>query len=206
MLTDFVRVRPYLYHLTNVDNLRSIRRDRTLYPAGQLFARAGQQELLRQHRPEAVIISVDGESIHVRDQAPLKQSNLTLSENWTLQDVVELLNGRVFFWPGRERGPILSGVRHYERYAGDPIGILRAPSIALISANAASEPQFCKWNSGAPRWSQGRRPVRDRDTFLGSTSAPYAATNVIELTYVSPVLLPEGTVVGPTPLGPWRPL
>jgi hypothetical protein len=204
--TEFVRVRPFVYHLTSTDNLANIRREFRLHPATELLRRAGVPNLSRTHRPTSLRIDIDGRSVHLRDQAPLKPGNLTLSADWLFGDVVALLNARVFFWPGWDHGPIAPGVRHFRRYRLDPIAILRVDTRALLDANPDLVPEFCKWNSGAPRWSQGRRPKRDRTTFLPAARAPYRAAEVVELTFPQSVRIPAATVVGPTPAGPWSSL
>jgi hypothetical protein len=163
---------------------------------------------MREHRPLSVPIEIDGEVVSLRDQAPLRASNVTLTDEWTLGDIIEMLNRRVFFWPGRESGPILSGQRHFERYADadERVTILRIPTATLLDANPTSVPEFCKWNSGAPRWTRGIRPVRSPDTFLPANRAPYRASSVVELTFPGPVLLPDTTAVAGSALGPWQPL
>lgn len=202
-VAEFTRIRPFVYHLTSEYNLPAIRRDRLLYSAQDLLTRAGLAAHARQHRPTSVMITVGGELLHIRDQAPLKRGNLTLSADWTFEDVIELLNSRVFFWPGTERGPIPSGERHFLRYAEEQVAILRVPTADLLAANPASEPEFCKWNSGAPRWSRGIRPMRGPDTFVRAPLVSYREREVVELTFAAPVALPSTTMVGPSGLGPW---
>ncbi|HEX8360975.1 MAG TPA: hypothetical protein VF613_12745 [Longimicrobium sp.] len=205
-LDHFVRIRPFAFHLTSADNLLRIRRERRLHPALDLIQMAGQPDLARTHRPVAVRIEIEGDSVHLRDQAPLKRSNVTLDEAWTFGHVVELLNRRVFFWPGQAGGPIPSGQRHFERYAGERVKILRVPTRALFAANPALSPEFCKWNSGAPRWSGGIRPVRGPDTFHSAGQAPYGAAQVVELTFPGSVVLPQDSQIAETAAGPWSAL
>lgn len=205
-LTEFVRIRPFVYHLTSESNLASIRRNRQLHPARELLHRAGEPQRARQHRPASVSIEVDGEILHIRDQAPLKRGNLALSSDWMFEDVVELLNSRVFFWPGTARGPVPSGERHFLRYADEAVAILRVPTGELFAANPNVVPEFCKWNSGAPRWSRGIQPVRGPSTFGHAAELSYRGREVVELTFTRPVVLPSGTVVGPSASGPWASL
>lgn len=205
-LDDFTRIRPYAYHLTSRSNIEVILRTRQLYTTKQILAQAGRSDLLRTHRKISLSVTLEGDLIDLRDQAPLKPGNVSVSETWTFSDVVELLNGRVFFWPGWNSGPISSGMRHFERYASDPIAILRVPTSALFAANPGNVPEFCKWNSGAPRWSRGLQPVRGPSIFVTADSANYRAREVIELTYPAPVILPTSTLVGPGPSGPWKQL
>jgi hypothetical protein len=205
-LEDYARLRPFAYHLTSLRNLSTIRRRRVLFSANKLLDEAGETTLRRSHRPISIELRIDSGLIDLRDQDPLKPWNLTLSSKWTMGDVVEMLNERVFFWPGWIDRPIDYGVRHFGRYADDPIAILRVPTSDLLAANAPRAPEFCKWNSGAPRWSMGRRPIRDLHTFMSATRANYRATDVKELTFLDSAKLPESTLVGPSAIGPWRQL
>jgi hypothetical protein len=205
-LAEFARVRPYAFHLTSAANLPRIRRERRLYPTLQLAALAGRTHLAREHRPVSVCIEIDGEVVHLRDQAPLRASNVVLSDTWTFGDVVEMLNNRVFFWPGSDTRPIPSGQRHFERYANESIAILRVPTDLLFNSNPLPVPEFCKWNSGAPRWTRGIRPVRGADTFLTADQSPYRASAVVELTFPGPVLLPDPTHLTYAVNGTWEAL
>lgn len=205
-LTDFARLRPYVFHLTNENNFPSIRRGRQLHPARDLLHRAGEAHRVRQHRPGSLPISIDGERLQLRDQAPLKRGNVAVADDWAFEDLLELLNGRVFFWPGTADGPIPPGQRHFARYAEERVVILRVPTPDLLVANEQIEPLFCKWNSGAPRWSRGVQPQRGPGTFGTSANVSYRAREVVELTFTGIVALPGTTMVAPTLAGPWTAL
>jgi len=62
--------------------------------------RAGRLDLLRARRRSGERVTVDGIQVHLRDQAPLHAGNVDLPANWSFEDLVELLNRQVFFWPG----------------------------------------------------------------------------------------------------------
>ena len=44
---------------------------------------------------------------------------MRVPNGFVFEDLVEILNGRVFFWPGAVGGPISYGVRHFERYQNE---------------------------------------------------------------------------------------
>src|SRR4051794_16687749 len=116
-LDKFSKLRPFLYHLTSVSNLGRMLRTRRIESAATLMRLARRDDLIAVRRRDHVLVAIDGEEITIRDQAPLHQGNMALGGGWTFGDFVSLLNGRVFFWPGRAVGPIPHGFRHYERYA-----------------------------------------------------------------------------------------
>ena len=102
-VTNFIDTWPYFYHLTFASNLRSIRETGRLDSASALAVKAGRSDLLRCRRSKHVPIMVGGVEIRLRDQAPLHAANVGFEEGWTLEDLVELLNGFVFFWLGTPR-------------------------------------------------------------------------------------------------------
>src|SRR5882672_8653746 len=115
LVDRFLRLRPFLYHLTDTRNVRRILRTRRIESAAHLLRLARRTDLVRERRRAHVSISVDGEEIAIRDQAPLHQGNMALADGCTFSDFVALLNERVFFWPGSADGPISYGVRHHGR-------------------------------------------------------------------------------------------
>lgn len=199
----FARRSPYLYHLTASANLPAIRRTRTIESAALLAARAGRADLLGARRSTHVTLQIDGETAVLRDQAPLHARNMRLSGGWTFAQFVESLNSRVFFWPGTEHGPIDYGQRHYARYASEHPAILRIAFSSLTEYNAATVPLFCKYNSGSPRWSNGAAPSRGAETFQPAVLAPFSAGEVIEVTFLNQVFLPEDVEHAEHPYGPW---
>ena|SRR5712691_7943752 len=98
--------------------------------------------------------------IVVRDQAPLHEGNLSLPRGYTFEDFIESLNGRIFFWPGSAAGPIPHGIRHFERYEQECPVILRVEFQSLLHANPGAEPLYCRYNSGSPRCSNGKKSPR----------------------------------------------
>jgi hypothetical protein len=169
----------------------------------KLMQRAGQEKLLRERRKVHVKLNVEGETILVRDQAPLHRGNIGFEEGWTFEQFVAHLNRRVFFWPGREGGPLPYGVRHFLRYAAEGPVILRIPSGLLLAANPHAAIQFSRCNSGSPRYNGGVAAVRGMSTFVSAADAVFRAAQVVELTIANAAALPEDSQVGFDPAGPW---
>jgi hypothetical protein len=183
-----------------------IRRTRCLESAAILARHAGRVDLLDARRREHVAVTVDGETVLLRDQAPLHAGNMQLDPGWNFAQFVRHLNDRVFFWPGSAGGPISYGLRHFGRYAPEAPKILRVPFDSLIAANPHLELLFCRYNSGSPRWSRGVAAPRGSTTFVSSTDAAFRPAQVVEVTALHHVQLPSDTAHGQLPQGPWNPL
>ena len=188
-LAQFCNTRPYLYHLTALANLGTILADRSLYSAEYLCERAGVT--LNGKRREHFPLDLDGTPILLRDQRPLHPGNVALGDGWTWDDLLRELNQRVFFWPGRIDGPSDHGRRHHQRYADERPLLLRLMTRDVISANPGRPPEFCRYNSGAPRCTKGRGSPRGADSFVPADRFPGRASQVVEVTYVRRVLLPQ---------------
>jgi hypothetical protein len=201
-LTAFTKTRPFLYHTTLSDNFEAIRRDRLLVSARDSLLSAGRGHLVRQRRE--YILPLPG--VALMDQGPLREANLRLAGGWTFEDLLEALNSRVFFWPGDTNGPVKPGLKHFARYHDGRTGlvVLRTRATAVFSANAA--PEFCRYNSGAPRWSTRTAPPRGPDLFLPSNRFPGPPSSVKEVAFVGSVRVPDDSEWSAQPTGPWRPL
>jgi hypothetical protein len=103
---QFLRTRPFLFHLTGRDNVREIRKTHVLYSAAVLMQESGDTSFLRKRRAESWRVQLGAATISIRDQLPLHAGNISLEGGWLFEDVVECLNERVFFWPGNGYGPI----------------------------------------------------------------------------------------------------
>src|SRR5690349_953171 len=115
-IDDLIRVRPFLFHLTDRRNLDRIRRLQRLQSASEIMRRANREDLLRSKRSIHVTVQMASEIVFLRDQRPLYAGNMKLSNRWTFAKFIETLNNRIFFWPGTSDGPIDYGVRHFNRY------------------------------------------------------------------------------------------
>jgi len=122
----------------------------------------------------------------------------------SFDDFVERLNGLVFFWPGTEEGPQPPGRRHFGRYRHEHPILIRIRTEELLETNGNNKPLFCRYNSGAPRWSHGKPSPRGPKMFSEAASAPFTAGEVVEAVYSGQALLPEDAEWGCSPNGPWR--
>jgi hypothetical protein len=110
---------------------------------------------------------------------------------------VAALNARVFFWPGTPHGAIGHGRRLFDAYRRrhSTRTILRIGFEELLLANPGTSPYFCKFNSGAPRTRAGRKSPRGPDTFLMAHEWPYTSSQVVEVSFIGSIFLPESTEV-----------
>jgi hypothetical protein len=65
----------------------------------------------------------------------------------------------------------------------------------LISENSDRLPEFCKYNSGAPRMANGKRSPRGPNTFMNEKTASFTSKKVKEVSFVGSVFLPKATTV-----------
>jgi hypothetical protein len=202
-ISDYLRLRPYAYHLTDSINVSSLASERQLRPVAELLESAGMNQWLRLRRRDPLRIAVEDQCVVLKDQRPLVMANVELAGDWAAGDFVEHLNRHVFFWPGRAEGPIKNGRRLFDAYEGAGSAVLRIPSVALIEANERVQPLFCAFNSGAPRMNGGRRAPRGPGLFAAASTFPRRASEVVELVFRGAVRLPDRTEIM-TSDGRWR--
>jgi hypothetical protein len=195
-----------VYHLTAASNLPMIQHDRRLYPAANLMEMSGRTELMHRKRTKHEPVMIRGLQISIRDQKVLHPGNMSLPRGYSFEAFVESLNRRVFFWPGTAAEPIDYGVRHYERYTSEAPIILRIPTARLFAANLGVAPLYCRYNSGSPRCSRGKKIPRGPNIFVSSDDFDYPPGRVVEVTFEASVRLPAETEWGPSPFGPWQAL
>lgn len=205
-LSDFVTARPWLFHLTSRENLNRIRQTRALQCSTRLRSLATNPPPLTDKRRIHLQLDISGDVVLLRDQAPLHSGNMRLLDGWTFQDVIDDLNGRVFFWPGTTAGIISYGVRHYERYKEEQPVLIRVSSADVFAANSPRAPEFCRFNSGSPRCSGGIGSPRGPGTFVTATAADYSACKVVEVTFRGEMRLPARVQLADSPRGPWHSL
>ncbi len=193
-LDQFIRTRPVLYHLTRRSNAERIQRMQRMQTAVEILTLAGRPEWFRQRRRESVVVGVNGDSVHLRDQAPLHKGNVGLHEGWSFEDLVLYLNNHVFFWPGTAKGPIEYGRRHFARYAGEDNAILVFQTSELFTSNVDKGPRFCAFNSGSPRCTDGRKSPRGPATFQSHSETGCTPGRVIEVTFAHEVSLVGCTI------------
>jgi hypothetical protein len=196
----FISTRPYAYHLTARSNLRGIRAERSLLSAAQLAKHPWEEEVLGRRRRK----SVEFERATIRDQSPLHQGSIGFAPDFGMAPLLALLNSLVYFWPGRDDGPMPSGQNHYARYAAERPALLRIRVDELLAQEAL--PLVSRYNSGAPRCVGGEKSPRGPETFLPVTDFAGAPSKVIELAFKNRIDLPSSTEVGDSYGGPWKPL
>jgi hypothetical protein len=205
-INHYAQLRPFLYHLTAQANQLRIQSLQRLESAALLFVTANRADALRERRRGHLHIPIDGHQIVVRDQAPLHAGNIAFADGWGLPDLIADLNRRVFFWPGTGAKPIEYGMRHFARYEAEEPLIIRVRFVDLLRHNPNQEPMFCRYNSGSPRYNNGRASPRGQDTFQPAERCAYRPSAVVETTFVDSVNLPATTECADSPIGPWRPL
>jgi hypothetical protein len=206
-LDSFVKLRPFLYHLTSVDNLDSIRSVRRLECGADFIKRSGSDDLLRRHRKGSCCVCVGNMSVRLQSQSPLHAGNIAFEDNWSLGDLIECLNRLVFFWPGTETGPSRYGTNHFASSSCDekPI-VLRVHTAKLFESNPVNKPLFCRFNSGSPRCVDGRKSPRGPSTFLPAEVFAGTRSEVVEVVFDGSVHLPDTTEYAPSNFGPWQSL
>jgi hypothetical protein len=203
-LSSLIALRPILYHLTARENLTAIWAGTppVLVSAADLIrAKSGgppAESLLRQRREKKVRIKVAGRPIVLRDQEPLHAGHVALPEGTTFEDVVQLLNERVYFWPGDNFGPIPAGRHHFARYTvkePEDCVVFAIPFADLLAANPANPPLLTRCNSGSPRSHPvtGKQP-RGMQTFLPASRFEGTASDVVEVTFYKSVWLPRDVI------------
>jgi len=166
--------------------------------------RARRVDLLRVRRRLHERVAFENDVIWLRDQAPLHKGSLDLPVGFSFEDLVESLNKRVFFWPGAATGPNNYGVRHFERYKEENPAVIRIEFRSLLRANSSAVPLYCRYNSGAPRCSYGRKSPRDPNTFMSAAGFKGTPAQVVEVTFCGEIELPIDSELGMKPSGPWR--
>lgn len=201
-IQQFIRLRPYVFHLSAQRNLPFIQRDMVLKPANTLAIDAGEGPLMGKQRHGIRTLKCGRQ---LRDHDPLHAGNISFLNGWTtLSHLVSHLDNHVFFWPGWDHGPIQSGRNHFLRYKSERPIILRIRSADLLASNPM--PLFCKYNSGAPRCTGGKGSPRGPDIFLPANKFPFSVTNVTEVTFNSSVELPASVQAAIYPSKKWQPL
>ena len=146
-------------------------------------------------RADAVHLETPDGRIVLKDQRPLIAANMELTPEWSLGEFVEYLNSFTYFWPGNDRSPIGPGQRLLDHYETDGPLVLRVATEDLLRANTPMAPEFCPFNSGAPRYHSGKRAVRGPHLFKAAAEFPRRASEVIEIAFRGDVLLPPTTLM-----------
>jgi hypothetical protein len=194
-IAKLIRMSPCLYHVTYSSSLDRIKRLRRLECAARLMIAGGRQDLLRKRREKMEEFSVDGDMIRLTDQQPIVEANILFQDGWTLPDLIEAINRRVFFWRGRPSGLLKKDQGHFGKYnaAGLSLVFLRLSINGTIHVNVARGPELCMYNSGAARMNNGQKIPRRPSTFVGPERAGFHRKMVKEVVFREFVELPSST-------------
>lgn len=190
-LDEFIRLRPFLYHVTCRENLQAVRIHRRIHTTLSLLKAANRLDLADVRRESYVPLDTPFGRLLLKDQRPLIEANVQLAPEWDFAAFVRYLNGFTFFWPGNDDGPIGSGRRLLAHYEPEGPVVLRIPTRDMLSVNGALTPEFSAFNSGAPRFHSGRPARRGPDLFAPASAFPRRAAEVIEVAFWADVALPE---------------
>jgi hypothetical protein len=208
-LADLIHMSPCLYHVTYEDSLNRIRRLRCLESAAILMQAGGQLEWLRRRRDAMVRFFVDGDLVVLTDQRPINEKNIAFQDGWTLGDLIESINRRVFFWRGGREGLLKSNQGHFGRYEGEGhrLAFLRLCFEETRQLNTDRGPDLCMHNSGAARKYDGKPIPRGPKTFVQPEDAEFNKGEIQEVVFRAFADLPATTeVCSGSWKGPWQPL
>ena len=205
-LQDFIKLRPYVYHLTSRDNLHRLELTGRMDSAAELLRMAEETDLLQKRRVKHEPLRIDDETVWLREQLPLDEGSITFEEGWNMPRLVEHINRRVYFWPGRAEGFSDYGLRHLGRHLEEGPTLLRIPLGKLVEANKGNPPRLCAYNSGSPRVVNGKKSPRGSTTFVTAEEFPRGWKGVIEVTFENFVLLPDETEVRFFAVTAWGPI
>lgn len=203
----FIQKREFLYHLTDLNNVQTILETRTILSTNvivdqnQIMTLDEKNLLKKTRRKNHIQLQYDNHTFKIRDQRPLSPVALSkcLTNGCTIEEYIELLNSRVFFWPTLKRLNI-----HFGRYAHEKPVIIRCKTRDILETNQNAE--LCHLNSGATRpnaYLGGIASPRGKHTFIPIAAFEMGISKVAEVTFPTQCLLPETIWLSNTPNGPW---
>lgn len=205
-INNFIKKRPYLFHLTSKDNIKNIISTKKLYSTKCIVETTECPEpnkILKEKRMEHKIIKHNDITYMLRDQKPISEKLLKgcLEEGMTFEQYYEMLNERVFWWPTIDRL-----TRHYSRYESEKPKIIRVSTESVYKLNK-SKIEFSHLNSGALRanpYLKGKSPKRGYNTFVIPSKFNYSTSKVAEVTFLWDCLLPDEIYISNSPNGNWK--
>lgn len=198
---SFLDLSPTLYHVTARANLTCLAITGEIRSAAQLASSARRPNVTTGRRHSREPLRTPDGTITLHDPKPLKVGNIAFEGGWDEDRLLGELNRRVFLWPGRKDGPIGYATRHFEVYSETDV-VLRIPTKDLPMKRA----EFCRYNSGSPRYSRGLPSPRGPETFVPTSDWQLVPSRVVEVTFVGSLRLPESTEWADHFGGPWWPL
>lgn len=143
--------------------------------------------------------------VDIRDQLPLRPGSVEFTGGWKLQDLLDELNSRVFFWPGdgvRSRG---RSEGHYNKYAvSGAVAVIRMPLRSLLESNPSRWLHVSRCNTGSARSYYGRPVRRGPGIFALPETADFTRGKVVEFSFKEEITLPRETEWSHKLLGPWQ--
>lgn len=203
-----VEATPYLFHLTYCPSLHRIRRTMSLESAARLLELGNKLEWLRRRREDMLPFKVEDDHVVLTDQRPLTSGNVDFQGGWTIDDLVESVNRRVFFWRGNENGLLARDRGHYATYKerGKELAFLRIPLTDAVATKGNGVPEYCRFNSGGPRCSGGKKSPRGPHTFVDADDAEFTFGKIREVVFREVLHLPQSTeICYGSCNGPWEP-
>jgi hypothetical protein len=164
---------PRLFHMANVGSWPSIRRDgllstRSLVDLYEVDGELREEILTTRRRKSIPLEHPELGTAVVRDQLPLREKALERClTDMTLQEWLETLNSRVFFWLDEPHLEGLLGAKAYREGAHDVIIV----DTAALVAREGSEVRLSPINSGSTLYNP--RP-RGSQTFMSIADYPFA--------------------------------
>jgi hypothetical protein len=169
---DIVSRYPRLYHMAECGSWESVKRHGLLSTRAliDLFEVEDplRSQILRQRRPQSIALNhPDHGTAIVRDQIPLREAPLRAClTDMTLEEWLDALNSRVFFWLDEPHLETLLGAGAYRDKAHD---VLHVDTAELLERHAARV-TLCPINSGSTIYNP--RP-RGSTTFLPIGDYPF---------------------------------
>jgi hypothetical protein len=169
---DIASTYPQLYHMAEEGSWESIERHgllstRSLVDLFQVGEPDRSEILSKRRATSRTLTSPAYGSAVVRDQIPLSETRLRAClTDMTLEEWLDVLNSRVFFWLNTKHLETLLGARAYKDSAHDVICI----DTAALLERHAGEVTLSPINSGATMY---KAPDRGSRTFLPIAEYPY---------------------------------
>jgi hypothetical protein len=204
-IEKFIKARPYLYHLTYLENSEYIIRDKFLYSTVEIIRMTKNKDyegILKEKRTDKKEVIFSGKKIFIRDQRPISEKALKkcLTDDWTCEQFYYHLNDRIFFWCKVDRLQ-----RHFNRYESENPIIFRFKSEEIFDLNKHAK--FANINTGATRANSylgGKAPKRGPGTFLHTKEYDMSIGSVAEVTFEKQCELPDNFEIGKSPVGKWK--
>lgn len=162
---------PVLFHMAEDETWPSIEQHGLLstralvdlYDPAPEERRAVLQEVRR--TSITLVNPVHGSAV-VRDQGPLKFLDRVLEDDTTIQEYLDLLNGRVFFWATLDRLLRLLGAKRYRKHHQT---VLHVDTKSFVQAHPEAE--LAGLNTGSVH--VPNMPTRGKRTFQAIADYPY---------------------------------